>query len=146
VDRGKLFVQERFAGHHLLDVATIQRCIEPTRFPVPEPEEAADAVGHPALVRAADLIGQLSDPRYLRKIPALFFEFEETGVNEKLGYRTPADLRRSYPKFYWQNVFPYVKDALVYLSATQAGQQIRANLDANVFSVEHESGGGPSAT
>ena len=142
VDRGKLFVRERFEGHHLLDVERLQRYIEPTRFPVPGPDEPAEATGFPALVRAADLIGQLSDPRYLRKIPALFFEFEETGVNLSLGYRTPADLRHSYPKFYWDNVFPHVKDALGYLAATQAGQQIKANLYANVFMVEHESPAG----
>jgi hypothetical protein len=138
VDRGKLFVQERFAGHHLIDVEQVKRCIEPTRFPVPDPDDEQGAGGYPALVRAADLIGQLSDPRYLKKIPALFFEFEETGVNRKLGYLSPADLRRSYPKFYWNSVFPYIKDALEYLSLTQTGQQIKANLYANVFVVEHE--------
>jgi hypothetical protein len=138
VDRGKLFVQERFAGHHLIDVEQVKRCIEPTRFPVPDPDDEQGVGGYPALVRAADLIGQLSDPRYLKKIPALFFEFEETGVNRKLGYLSPADLRRSYPKFYWNSVFPYIKDALEYLSLTQTGQQIKANLYANVFVVEHE--------
>ncbi|HVR72387.1 MAG TPA: metal-dependent phosphohydrolase [Vicinamibacteria bacterium] len=146
VDRGKLFVQERFGGHDLIDVERVRRCIEPTRFPVPEPDDAQDTGGYPALVRAADLIGQLSDPRYLKKIPALFFEFEETGVNRKLGYRTPDDLRRNYPKFYWTNVFPYVKDALDYLSLTQTGQQVKANLYANVFVVEHEAPGRPTGS
>ena len=144
VDRGKLFVQERFAGHQIIDVERVERYIEPTRFPVPHPEDERDITGYPALVRAADLIGQLSDPRYLRKIPALFFEFEETGVNRTLGYRDPSDLRRNYPKFYWQSVFPYIKEALSYLSLTQAGQQIKASLYANVFVVEHEGAGGPS--
>ncbi len=138
VDRGKLFVRERFGGHHLIDVQRVEQYIEPTRFPVPEPDDDQGKGGYPALVRAADLIGQLSDPRYLKKIPALFFEFEETGVNRKLGYLSPADLRRNYPKFYWSSVFPYVEDALGYLSLTQTGQQIKANLYANVFVVEHE--------
>ena len=88
----------------------------------------------------SDLIGQLSDPRYLNKIPALFHEFEETGVNAKLGYKHPGDLRRNYPKFYWSGVYPYLTDALHYLSLTQYGKQIRANLFANVFQVEHEVG------
>ena len=94
-----------------------------------------------SIVRAADLIGQLSDPRYLKKIPALFFEFQETGMSRTLGYQNPADLRENYPKFYWENVFPYVKEALGYLSLTQAGQQIKASLYANVFVVEHEAPG-----
>ncbi len=35
-------------------------------------------------------------------------------------------------------MFPYVKDALQYLSLTQQGQQIVANLYSNVFMVEHD--------
>lgn len=146
VDRGKLFVQERFANHNLIDVELVKQCIEPTRFPVPHAEDHADTSSLPGLVRAADLIGQLSDPRYLNKIPALFHEFEETGVNAKLGYQHPGDLRRNYPKFYWSGVFPYLREALHYLSLTQYGKQIRANLFANVFQVEHEiEKGAPSA-
>ena len=48
VDRGKLFVQERFGGHSLIDVGFIQRCIEPTRFPVPTAEDdESDTAGYP---------------------------------------------------------------------------------------------------
>lgn len=138
VDRGKLFVQERFGGHKLIDTEIIKRNIELTRFPVPAAEDHQNTIHFPGLVRASDLIGQLSDLRYLRKIPALFYEFEETGVNKALGYRSPGDLRRNYPQFYWKGVYPYVQDALRYLSLTQQGQQIAANLFANVFMIEHE--------
>ena len=93
------------------------------------------------LVRAADLIGQLADPRYLQKIPALFHEFAETGVNERLGYRDPGELRRQYPRFYWSEVYPYIQDSLRHLSLTQRGQQVRARLFANVFMVEHGESG-----
>jgi hypothetical protein len=138
VDRGQRFVSERFGRHPILDVGTIRRNIEPTRFPVPDDEDPRDTTGYAGLVRAADLIGQLGDPRYLRKIPALFHEFAETGVNERLGYRDPGDLRRHYPRFYWDVVHPYVEDGLRCLERTQEGQQVRANLFANVFTVEHE--------
>jgi hypothetical protein len=138
VDRGKLFIAERFGGHGLLDVATIQKNIELTRFPVPAAADHQDTSHFPGLVRASDLIGQLSDLRYLRKIPALFYEFEETGVNKMLEYRNPGDLRRNYSQFYWQGVFPYIQDALRYLALTQQGQQITASLYANVFMIEHE--------
>jgi hypothetical protein len=89
-------------------------------------------------VRAADLIGQLSDPRYLKKISALFYEFEETGVNKALGYDHPGDLRHNYSKFYWNGVYPYITEALHYLELTLEGKQIIANLYANVFVVEQE--------
>lgn len=137
VDRGKLFIEERFGGHKLIDAELIKRNIELTRFPVPKDDDHEDTVNYPGLVRAADLIGQLSDPRYLQKIVALFYEFEETGQNQLLGYKTPGDLRQGYPKFYWNVVYRYIKDALAYLELTQQGKQIVANLSANVFRVEH---------
>lgn len=145
VDRGKLFVQERFDSHKLIDVDWIREAIDSTHFPVPHQGEGGDPLSYPGLVRAADLIGQLSDPRYLKRIPALFYEFEETGWNQKLGYKNPGDLRQNYPKFYWGNVYPYIKPALKYLTLTQSGQQIKANLYANVFVVEHETHEGASA-
>lgn len=138
VDRAKLFVEERFGGHKLIDAEQIKYNIELTRFPVPKAEDHQDTVNYPGLIRASDLIGQLSDPRYLKKIGALFYEFEETGVNKALNYQHPGDLRMNYPKFYWNGVYPYIKDGLRYLSLTQQGQQVIANLYSNVFVVEHE--------
>ncbi len=138
VDRGKLFIEERFGGHKLISAEIIKENIELTRFPVPLDSDHQDTINYPGLVRAADLIGQLSDPRYLQKIAALYYEFEETGVNKQLGYRNPDDLRENYPKFYWNVVHPYIRDALDYLKLTQEGKQIIANLYSHVFEVEHE--------
>jgi hypothetical protein len=138
VDRGKLFISDRFGGHKLIDADWIKRSIELTRFPVPVQGDRQNAVNYSGLVRASDLIGQLSDPRYLNKIGALFYEFEETGANQVMGFKNPGDLRRNYAKFYWNAVYPFIKDAINYLSLTQKGQQIVANLYANVFVVEHE--------
>lgn len=138
VDRGKQFIDQRFGGHKLIDTAIVKHNIELTRFPVPADEEHQDTIDYPGLARAADLIGQLSDPRYLQKMSALFYEFEETGANKHLGYRTPGDLRQDYPNFYWKVVYSYIEDALSYLERTQDGQQIMANLFANVFRIEHE--------
>jgi hypothetical protein len=44
------------------------------------------------LLRAADPIGQLGDPHYLRKANAFYYGFEEVGMNRQLGYTSPADL------------------------------------------------------
>ena len=138
VDRGKLFISERFGGHKLIDAEVIKSNIELTRFPVPKDEDHQDTAHYPGLVRAADLIGQLSDPRYLKNVGALYYEFEETGVNKGLGYRHPGDLRQNYAKFFWNVVYVYIKDALYYLELTQQGKQIIANLYSNVFVIEHE--------
>ena len=90
------------------------------------------------LLRAADLIGQLGDPNYMRKSNALFHEFEEIGLNKKLGYATPADIVYKFPQFYWTNVAPQIQLAIRYLNVTSRGRQWIANLHSNVFRAERE--------
>jgi hypothetical protein len=141
VDRSKMFVRERFGKGMLtegiVDAELIASYIEMTRFPVPDGDRYADTKGYPGLIRAADYIGQLGDPYRVQKCTALFYEFEELGLNKKLGYKTPGDLRESNSRFYWDNVNMYIQEALRYLRVTQDGKQWIANLQANVFGAEH---------
>ena len=97
VDRSKLFVIDRLAKMEMLDASRIARAIEFTRFPCSTTTSESDGE-EGMLVRAADLIGQLGDPHYLRKANALYFEFEEVGMNKQLGYASPADLTDHYPQ------------------------------------------------
>ena len=90
------------------------------------------------LLRAADLIGQLGDPNYMKKSNALFHEFEEIGLNKALGYNTPADVVYKYPQFYWTNVAPQIQAAIRYLNVTSSGRQWISNLHSNVFRAERE--------
>lgn len=138
VDRGKRFVEEYFSRNNLLDIAAIQHNIELTRFPVPADREHQDTIDYPGLARAADLIGQLSDPRYLQKMTALFEEFEEVGTNKHLGYHHPSELRASYPNFFWNVVHRYIEEGVRHLEMTDRGQEIISNLYGNVFIVERE--------
>ena len=73
------------------------------RFPYSSlPDDKKEGIDEEAsLLRAADLIGQLGDPHYLRKVNALYYEFEEIGLNRQLGYESPADLVDKYSQFYW---------------------------------------------
>jgi hypothetical protein len=89
-----------------------------------------------SLLRAADLLGQLGDPNYLRKSNALYYEFEENGFNRQLGYQTPADLFDKYPQFYWNSVFPHTKEGIRCLNVTSSGRQWIADLYGNVFRTE----------
>jgi hypothetical protein len=136
VDRSKQFVAENFASHPLIDIAVMQHNIEFTRFPVPASRAYQDTVNYPGLARAADLIGQLSDPRYLEKIPALFYEFEEAGTNQALGYQDPGDLRAGYPQFFQSVVLPLIQPGIGYLQLTQPGREILSTLDANLRQAE----------
>jgi len=137
IERGKRFVRECFAGHAIINADLVAANIERTRFPVPDTSDHQGTADYPGLVRAADLIGQLADPQRPCKLPALFYEFEEIGMNAKLGYTTPADLRADYPAFFWNVVSRYIQDGLRYLSITQEGRQWIAHLYAHVFAVEH---------
>jgi hypothetical protein len=137
IERGKIYVRERFGESDYIDEERIARSVELTRFPVPDDDDHRETASEAALVRAADLIGQMADPFYHRKINALYYEFVETGLAETLGYRGPADLFDKYPEFFWANVQPYIQPAIRYLELTTEGKQWVANLYNNVFQVEH---------
>jgi hypothetical protein len=137
VERSKIAVRERFGEHPFIDSDRICGAIELTRFPVPDDEDYAETDTEAGLVRAADLIGQLADPFYPRKLNALFYEFEEIGCNTRLGYASPADVADKYPRFFWSKVEPFIGDALGYLELTVEGRQWIANLYCNVFEIEH---------
>jgi hypothetical protein len=138
VDRSKLFVLERLDAVEELDATRIVRAIEYTRFPYASSSNDDLIEEEGLLLRAADLIGQLGDPHYMRKANALFYEFEEVGLNKTLGYDTPADLVYKYPQFYWNNVAPQIQTAIRYLNVTSSGRQWVANLYSNVFRAERE--------
>jgi hypothetical protein len=141
VDRSKLFVIERLDAVEEVDAARIARAIEYTRFPYAttpkaDPDDLNEEEG--LLLRAADLIGQLGDPNYIRKSNALFHEFDEIALNKKLGYATPADIVYKFPQFYWTNVAPQIQLAIRYLNVTTSGRQWIANLHSNIFRAERE--------
>ena len=138
VDRGKLFVRHRCAAIPGLDVERLCRAVELTRFPVPEDGDHAETDTEAGLVRAADLIGQLADPDYPRRLGALFAEFQETGTASQLGYANPADLAERYPSFFWSKVEPYLGHGLEHLDRTAKGRQWTAHLYAHVFVEEHK--------
>ena len=141
IERGKIYARERFKNSDYIDEERIVKSIELTRFPVPDGDEHGDTRSEAALVRAADLIGQLADPFYHRKVNALYYEFAETGVAETLNYDNPADLLEKYPEFFWSCVQPFIEPALGYLELTTEGKQWIANLYNNVFQVEHRTSG-----
>jgi hypothetical protein len=135
VDRSKLFARRRLPLMRGLDSERVARAIEGTRFPAHEGQEYDDEA---SILRAADFIGQLGDPNYLRKANALYYEFEEVGVNRQLGYDSPADIVNRYPQFYWNSVAPHIQTEIGYLNKTEIGRQWIANLYSNVFRAERD--------
>ncbi|MGY4625274.1 metal-dependent phosphohydrolase [Bradyrhizobium sp. USDA 4486] len=144
VDRSKLFAVERLDAVDQIDAARVAQAIEYTRFPyadapTSEPRDDLDEE-EGLLLRAADLIGQLGDPNYMKKSNALFYEFEEIGLNKSLGYATPADVVYKYPQFYWTKVSPQIQTAIRYLNVTASGRQWISSLYGNVLRAEREVG------
>ena len=135
VDRSKLYVMKRVEGHPLLNRQRIADAIEGTRFPPRDGQEFGEEA---SIVRAADFIGQLGDPNYIRKANALYHEFEEVGMNRQLGYDSPADIVHRYPQFYFNCVAPHIQTEIRYLNMTSSGRQWIASLYGNVFRAERE--------
>jgi hypothetical protein len=135
VDRSKLYVIERIGGAGPFNTERIVQAIEGTRFPPVEGQQYSEEA---SIVRAADFIGQLGDPNYLRKANALYCEFEEVGMNRQLGYDSPADIVNRYPQFYFNSVAPHIQTEIRYLNKTASGRQWIANLYGNVFRAERD--------
>lgn len=139
VERGKMYARQRFAASALVDEERIAEAVDFTKFPVPDDPKYQVFDTEPALVRAADLIGQLADPFYHRKINSLYHEFVETGMADKLGYASPMDLMEQFPNFFWSQVHPLIGPALRHLEQTMEGKQWVAQLYNHVFQVSHRS-------
>jgi len=137
VDRSKLFIRERFGKNAYIDADFIANNIEMTRFPLPKDAAEYPSDDYSGLVRAAALIGHMADPDCLRKLPALFYEMQETGLAEDLGFHSLEELRRNYPRYYWAHVSDYIQPALRYLKVTQEGKQWVSSLYSHIFYTEH---------
>ncbi len=143
VTRGDLFVRRHYADHPLIDVDRVAGYIEMTRFPVPKraPYQQLDTLG--ALVRAADLIGQMGDPDYVAKLSSLFVEFRENGEADRLGFASVAELRADSQAFFSQQISPYLPHALKLLRATEEGRGWIVSLHENI---ERRAAAGGSAS
>jgi hypothetical protein len=125
VDRGMAFVREHFKNSRTIDVRRVVHNIENTRFP--PPPEVRDTprsrLSWPDMVRAADLIGQLADPNYLRKLPALYEEFLECGTAEVMGLKNYHGLLEQFPNFIGNMIRPLVGEGFDALAAAPNGQR-----------------------
>ena len=141
VFRGQRFVLGR-NWHTEVDVEYLSGLISQTEFPVPDSRnlEGRNDTNFrelAQLLQSADLVGQLADPNYIKKIPALYYEFVETGAATRLGYNSAYDLASSYPSFFYNFVQAHVREAIKYLNDTESGRTWTSQLFSHVFSQEH---------
>jgi len=126
VDRGRQFAASVCAS---LDTDLIDACIERTRFPVPDHQDYLRTDDLPALCRAADLLGQITDNAYLKKSDALLAELRESGSPDADSHENPAHLRAAFPRFYRARVAPVVDPLRELICGTEAGRRRWARLE-----------------
>ena len=137
-DRSKCAVRNLLAGRPLLDLDEICESIEYTRFPAPEEPWYSQTASYPGLVRAAHYIGAVAEPDYMRKLNALYLEFEESGLNEKLGFRSAVEFREGYAELYEDMLSHMIVDACRYLGETREGNRWIANMNAHLHAELHQ--------
>jgi hypothetical protein len=103
-DQGKDFFKMYKKPRSFLTVSdnTIDSTFDSTNLRIPPKDvnyttDVGKVMGR--IVGTADLLAQVSDKRYLEKLPGLFREFEAAGIAEGT-YDTAEDLMRKTPGFY----------------------------------------------
>ena len=136
-DRSKCIVRKLLMGQPLLDLDEICESIEYTRFPAPEDPWYAQTRSYRGLARAAHYIGAVAEPDYMRKLNALYLEFEENGLNEKLGFSSAVEFREGYGELYENMLSHMIVDACRYLRETREGNRWIANMNAHLHAELH---------
>ncbi len=134
--RSKLFVRNYFAVHPVLDGKRLADIIEYSRFPPPEGRNLETAT-YPGLLRAAHIIGAVSDPNFMLKMRRLFIEFIESGIGEDLGYPDHVALKNGYPDLFWDVLHPRIREGIRLLTYTGEGRVWLANMHRHVMREEH---------
>lgn len=136
VDRSRQFIKERFGHLDCLDMDLVMEMIEYTRFEADAREQHPEIGSFPGLVRAADLIGQMASPLYIKKMWHLYQEFVETGALANLPFDTVYGMRKYYPDFFKNVIKPLIEDAADLLQLTMEGRTILASLSYNLYHTE----------
>jgi hypothetical protein len=139
IERGQMFIRQRFADTSPIDAERLAEMIELTRMPTPR-TPPDDQESWPALLRAAQTIALGADPRFVQRSKKLYRQLEEAGFASKMGYTNPADIIDSYPQRFWKHLLPQITVALSYLKYTGGGQTWLARLNSRMLEEEHKQG------
>lgn len=136
-DRSKRIARHLLSGQPLIDLEIICDNIEYTRFPAPQDPFYDETASYRGLTRAAHYIGAIAEPGYMRKLHALFLEFEENGLVHRMGFSSAVDFRAGYTEFYDELILHRIDDAVRYLNATCEGAQWVASMNAHLHAEKH---------
>lgn len=118
------------------DILECSRIIDSTRLSVPIDEipfmsEETKLMGK--VLGSADLIAQMADRNYLEKLPLLFLEFKEAGME---GFETPLELFNKTEEFYHMVARARLAEDLSSVSSAALYHfQNRWNIDRDLYDV-----------
>ena len=93
----KYLSDKGFSAEDILDCSHIIRCTK-LSLPLNEiPFRSEETKTMGKVLGSADLIAQMADRNYLKKLPLLFLEFKEAGM---AGFETPLELFENTEEFY----------------------------------------------
>ncbi len=136
VPRGKLFVQQFFRGHRLLDGERLAECIEYTYYPAPR-DRNLETGNWPGLLRGAQTIAVVSDPRFTQRLKYFYMQLKEAGLASAMNFHSVSDVFDSMPESFWKYLFPKIVDAIDYLKYTGDGLTWLASMNAHMLQEEH---------
>ncbi len=135
-DRSKLFVKHFFKHHPLIDGNFVADCIEYTSFPFPR-DAKRDTDTWPGLLRGAQIVAVVSDPRFEARMKFFFMQLRDAGMDKVLKVDNGYKLIQSFVYMFWDDLFPLAPDAIAYLKYTSDGLTWLANMNAHMLEVEH---------
>jgi hypothetical protein len=93
----KYLSDKKFSEEDMLDCSHIIQCtiLSLSTSEIPFRSEETEIMGK--ILGSADLAAQMADRNYLEKLPLLFLEFEEAGME---GFETPLELFKNTEEFY----------------------------------------------
>lgn len=135
-ERGMMFVRCHFADSPVIDADLLADYIDYTRFP-PCPERQPDLAGFRGLVRAARLIGMVSDPYFMKKLKPLTQEFQESEMLGQLGVADVVEFRANYVQLFWNTLNPLICEGMALLEFTNDGRDRLASMRLHLLREEH---------
>lgn len=135
-DRSKYFVRHYFKQHPLIDGSFVADCIEYTRWPFVKGEKE-DTDTWPGLLRGAQIVAVVSDPRFDARMKFFFMQLKDAGMDKQIKVKDGFELTQSFIYMFWDSLFPLSRDAIAYLKYTSDGLTWLANMNARMLEVEH---------
>lgn len=140
VERSKLFARQFFREHAVIEGERLAQYIEYTQFPAPL-DRNYETGSWPGLLRGAQTIAVVSDPRFTQRLGYWYRQLKEAGLSDALNFFGPADVFHQLPSMFWKTLYPQIVDSIDYLKYTGDGLTWLASMNAHMLEEEHRATG-----